>query len=60
MLMAAVLLDGTSKWYDGDVYFSTLSNAIVHMIMYSYYECTLFEIPVCSAWLPIIYYRDSI
>ena len=34
-----------SGW-DGDVYFSTLFNCIVHMIMYSYYECTTFEIKV--------------
>ena len=32
--------------WDGDVYFSTLFNCIVHMIMYSYYQCTTLEIPV--------------
>jgi len=32
--------------YDADVYFSTLFNCFVHMIMYSYYECTLLEIKV--------------
>ena len=34
-----------SGW-DGDVYFSTLFNCIVHMIMYSYYQCTTLEITV--------------
>ena len=32
--------------YDGDAYFSTLFNCIVHLIMYSYYQCTTLEIPV--------------
>ena len=32
--------------YDGDVYYTVISNCFVHMVMYSYYECTALNIKV--------------
>ena len=34
--------------FDGDVYYTIVLNSFVHLVMYSYYQFTLLDIPVCQ------------